>query len=63
MKRSWKTTLAGLLGGILIALGPQVGARLQGDHAAPPVTLNNVLIGAALAAIGGLAKDHDVSGQ
>ena len=62
MRRSWKTSIAGILGGILLAIGPQVGARLQGDRTAPPITLNTVLSGAALAALGLGAKDHNVSG-
>lgn len=62
MKRNWKTTLAGVLGGIIIAVGPQVGARLQGDQAAPPITAQNLAVGLALAAIGAFAKDHDISG-
>ena len=62
MKRNWKTSLAGILGGVLIALGPQVGARLQGDQTAPPITMNTVLVGAAIAALGLGAKDHDISG-
>lgn len=63
MKRSWKTSLAGLFGGIILAIGPQVGARLQGDQTAPPITLNQLGPALALAAIGALAKDHDVSGK
>ena len=59
MKKSFKTTFAGVLGGLLIALGPNVGARLQGDAAAPPVTLQNILPALAVAALGILSKDHD----
>lgn len=56
--RSWKTTLAGVLGGFIIALGPNVGARLQGDTSVPPVTLANVAAGAMITVLGSLAKDH-----
>lgn len=63
MKRSWKTSLAGLFGGIILAIGPQVGARLQGDQTAPPITLTQLAPALALAAIGALAKDYDVSGK
>ena len=62
MKKNWKTSLFGIIGGLLIAVGPQVGARLQGTPGAPPITLNSVLVGAALAAVGIGAKDHDVTG-
>jgi len=33
--KNWKTTLAGLLGGLIVALGPAIGARLQGDKSTP----------------------------
>lgn len=60
--KNWKTTLAAIIGGVLVALGPQVGARLKGDHDASPVTFENVATAAALVAIGSLAKDKDVTG-
>lgn len=60
--KNWKTTLAGIIGGLIIALGPSVGARLQGDTAAPPITASNYLPGIGLAVIGALSKDHDVTG-
>lgn len=60
--KSWKTTLASILGGLLVALGPQVGARLQGDHEAPPITFGNIATAAALVALGSQSKDKDVTG-
>ncbi len=60
--KNWKTTLAGILGGLLIAFGPSVGARLQGDKTAPPITSGNVLPGVAIAVLGALTKDSDVTG-
>ena len=62
MRKNWKTSLAGIVGGLLIAVGPQVGARLQGSPGAPPITLNSVITGAAVAALGLGAKDGDVTG-
>ena len=62
MTKSWKTSLAGLLGGLLIAFGPSVGARLKGDLTAPPITAQNYLPAIALAALGLLGKDHDQTG-
>lgn len=62
MKKSWKTSFAGLLGGLLITFGPSVGARLQGDPAAPPITAENYVPGLAVAVIGLLSKDHDKTG-
>ncbi len=60
--KNWKTTLAGVLGGLVITFGPAAGARLSGDKTAPPITAQNYLPGIALATIGLLAKDHDVTG-
>lgn len=60
--KSFKTTLAGLLGGLLITFGPAIGARLAGDKTAPPITSGNFLPGVAVAVLGALAKDHDVTG-
>lgn len=60
--KSWKTGLAGLLGGFLTIMGPTMTARLQGDKTMPPITTNQVAIGAALAALGYLSKDKDVTG-
>jgi hypothetical protein len=52
-----KTTLAGILGGLLILLGPSVGARLQGDMTQPPITFQSVATAAAVVVIGKLAAD------
>lgn len=62
MQKSWKTSLAGLLGGLVITFGPSVGSRLSGDITAPPITAANYLPAIGLAAIGLLSKDHDVTG-
>ena len=59
--KSWKTTLAGLLGGLILTFGPAAGARLSGDKEAPPITSQNYLPGLAVAVLGYLAKDHDKS--
>ena len=61
-KSNFKTTLAGLIGGLLITFGPSVGARLKGQADAPPITTGNLLPGIALAILGAFAKDHDVTG-
>ncbi len=60
--KNWKTTLAGIAGGLLVTFGPNVGARLQGDHTPPPITAGNYLPGVALIVLGSLAKDKDVTG-
>lgn len=46
MPKNWKTTLAGFLGGALTAW-------------AGGMDLKSVVIGAAIAAVGTAAKDHD----
>ena len=62
MRGNWKTSLAGILGGLLIALGPSVGARLQGDQTAPPITIGTLGPAIAIAVLGFLSKDSDVTG-
>lgn len=62
MVKNWKTSLAGILGGIILTFGPAMGARLSGDKTAPPITSGNYLPGIALAALGLLSKDKDVTG-
>jgi len=57
--KSWKTSLLGVVGGLLMLFGP---ARLQGDKTAPPINLINVGQAAAVALLGVFAKDHDVTG-
>lgn len=58
MTKNWKTTLLGVLGGLFMLFGP----RLSGDATAPPITIGNIGAAAAVAALGALAKDHDVTG-
>ena len=58
MKKNWKTTLLGVLGGLFMLFGP----RLQGDGTAPPITAGNVGAAAAIALLGAVAKDHDMTG-
>ncbi len=58
MKKNWKTTLFGVLGGLFMLFGP----RLQGDVNAPAINVGNVGAAAAVAVLGALAKDHDVTG-
>ena len=62
MKKNWKTSLAGILGGLLVMVGPSVGARLQGDNTQPPVTSGSLATAAAVVVLGLLAKDGDVTG-
>lgn len=60
--KNFKTTLAGILGALVLTFGPSVGARLSGDATIPPITSQNYLPGVALAVLGTLAKDHDATG-
>ena len=60
--KNWKTSLAGILGGLLITFGPAVGGRLQGDPSIPPITAGNYLPGIAIAVLGAISKDHDMTG-
>lgn len=55
--KNWKTSLAGILGGLLITFGPSVGARLTGDKTPPPITSGNYLPAIAIATLGILAGD------
>jgi hypothetical protein len=50
---NFKTTLAGILGGLFILFGP----RLQGNTQAPPITIGNVGQAVAVAVLGIAAKD------
>lgn len=59
MNGSWKTTVAGVLGGLVLAFGPQVGGRLQGDTSTPPMTFQNYGPAIIIAVLGLLAKDKD----
>lgn len=60
--KSWKTTLAGILGGLLITFGPAVGGRLQGAENVPPITAENYIPGAVAVVLGLLSKDNDKTG-
>lgn len=57
--RNWKTTLIGVLGGLAMIVGQAAKARESGG---PPITLGNLAPGIALAILGAVSKDHDVSG-
>lgn len=56
--KNWKTTLAGILGAVCMMVGP----RLAGDKTAPPITSGNLIPAIAIAAVGILSKDKDVTG-
>jgi hypothetical protein len=56
--KNWKTTLAGLAGGLLMLFGP----RLQGNMNAPPITIGNVGAAIAIAILGAVSKDKNVTG-
>ncbi len=55
--KNWKTTLAGILGGLFMLFGP----RLSGNVSAPPITLGNVGGAIAVALLGVNAKDNNVT--
>lgn len=57
--KSWKTSIAGLVGGLILTFGPTVGSRLSGDPVAPPITFQNYGPALLLAAVGLLSKDYD----
>lgn len=56
--RNWKTTLAGIFGGITLA-APQIQACLAGQPCDKP----QLLAGIAVAILGTFAKDGNVSGK
>src|SRR5262245_29641715 len=58
--KNWKTTLLGILAGIAMVFGSAAQARST-DPAAPPITIGNLLPGIAVAVLGAVAKDHDVT--
>lgn len=59
--KNWKTTLAGLLTGALMLIGGALNNRAQ-NPSAPPVTVGNLAPAIAIAVMGMLAKDGDVTG-
>ena len=59
--QNWKTTLVGILGGLAVLWGGAIQNR-QANPSAPPVTLGTLAPAAVVAILGGLAKDHDVTG-
>ena len=60
--KSWKTTVAGIAGGFLALLGPQMYARVTSQTEVPPIKLEQVILGGSLAALGYFGKDHDKTG-
>lgn len=56
--KNWKTSLAGILGAVFMMVGP----RLAGDKTQPPITLGNTIPAIAMAALGIVAKDKNVTG-
>lgn len=59
--KNWKTTLLGILAGVALTFGSAAQARAN-DPKAAPITIGNVLPGLAVAVLGALAKDSDVTG-
>ena len=57
MKKSWKTSLAGILGAFLFVI-PQLQSCLNGQ----PCDWKQVGIGIAIGALGLSSKDHNVTG-
>lgn len=56
--KNWKTSLVGILGGLFMLFGP----RLTGNTAAPPITIGNVGTAVAIAVLGLVSKDKNVTG-
>ena len=61
MFKNWKTTLLGILAAVTMVFGSAVGNRTA-NPAAPPITAGNVLPAIFVAALGAVAKDHNVTG-
>lgn len=59
--KSWKTTVLGLITGIMLIL-PQVATVIDGDPETNP-EYQVLLAGFAAMGIGGLARDNDKSSQ
>lgn len=57
---NWKTSLLGLIAGLMVLIGSTLQAR-EVDPSTPPVTLGNILPAVAIAALGLSAKDADKS--
>lgn len=57
--KNWKTTLGGLLLGLLSIFGSAAQARQAGG---PPLTIGNLAPGVGLAILGLLAKDSNSTG-
>lgn len=62
MKKNWKTTAAGVLAGLLMLIGNAMNARAT-DPSAPPITAGSLAPAVAVAVLGALAKDHNVTGS
>ena len=58
---SWQTTVAGVLGGLLVPLSDIAGQMYQNGQLTWP-NFRSVMIGAAIAAVGTLAKSASVTG-
>lgn len=61
-QKSWKTSLLGGLAGFLILLGPQGQAMIEGKPETPPITTHQMILAAAVAALGAVSKDGDQTG-
>ena len=59
MKRSWKTSLLGIVGGLAMIFGQAAQDRSNGGV---PITFGNLAGPITVMALGLLAKDHDVTG-
>lgn len=57
MKKNWRTSLAGLLGGVVF-VAPQIQACVAGQ----PCDWKQIAVGVAFAALGLGAKDSNVTG-
>ncbi len=58
LKGSWKTTTAGIVGGLVPIIDAASTTVLQGK----PLNWTEIGIGVALVVLGALAKDHDKTG-